>query len=70
MSHVLGTLARVMRYTTFLFALDPTPAQAAMLARHAGASRYASNQSLRLVIDALAAKKIDPSVVVPWSGSI
>jgi putative transposase len=41
-----------------------------MLARHAGASRYASNQSLRLVIDALAAKKIDPSVVVPWSGSI
>jgi putative transposase len=58
----------VMRYTTFRFALDPTPAQAAMLARHAGASRYAYNQSLRLVIDALAAKKIDPSVVVPWSG--
>jgi len=72
MSQVLGTLARVMRYTrvsrTFRFALDPTPAQAAMLARHAGASRYAYNQSLRLVIDALAAKKIDPSVVVPWSG--
>ena len=68
MSHVLGTLARVMRATTFRFALDPTPAQAAMLARHAGASRYAYNQSLRLVLDALAAKEIDPAVVVPWSG--
>ena len=68
MSHVLGTLARVMRDTTFRFALDPTPAQAAMLARHAGASRYAYNQSLRLVVDALAAKEIDPAVVVPWSG--
>jgi putative transposase len=68
MSHVLRKLARVMRYTTFRFALDPTPAQAAMLARHAGASRYAYNQSLRLVIDALAAKKVDSSVVVPWSG--
>jgi putative transposase len=68
MSHVLRKLARVMRYTTFRFALDPTPAQAAMLARHAGASRDAYNQSLRLVNDALAAKKIDSSVVVPWSG--
>ena len=68
MSHVLGTLARVMRATTFRFALDPTPAQAAMLARHAGASRYAYNQSLRLVVDALAAKEIEPAVVVPWSG--
>ena len=68
MSHVLGTLARVMRATTFRFALDPTPAQAAMLARHAGASRYAYNQSLRLVLDALAAKEIDPAMVVPWSG--
>ena len=51
MSHVLGTLARVMRATTFRFALDPTPAQAAMLARHAGASRYAYNQSLRAAVD-------------------
>jgi putative transposase len=68
MSHVLGMLARVMRYTTFRFALDPTPAQAAMLARHAGASRFAYNQCLRLVTDALVARKIDPSVVVPWSG--
>ena len=68
MSHVFRKLACVMRNTTFRFALVPTPAQAAMLARHAGASRYAYNQSLRLVIGALAAKKVDSSVVVPWSG--
>jgi len=57
-----------MRYTTFRFALAPTPAQAAMLARHAGASRFAYNQCLRLVVDALAAKQADPQVKVPWSG--
>jgi putative transposase len=57
-----------MRHTTFRFALDPTPAQAAMLARHAGASRFAYNQCLRLVVDALAAKRADSQVHVPWSG--
>jgi putative transposase len=57
-----------MRYTTFRFALDPTPAQAAMLARHAGASRFAYNQCLRLVTDAVAARRADPSVPAPWSG--
>jgi putative transposase len=57
-----------MRYTTFRFALDPTPAQAAMLARHAGASRFAYNQCLRLLTDTIRAKATDPSVVVPWSG--
>ncbi len=57
-----------MRHTTFRFALAPTPAQAAMLARHAGASRFAYNQCLRLVADALAAKRADPQVRVPWSG--
>jgi putative transposase len=57
-----------MRHTTFRFALAPTPAQAAMLARHAGASRFAYNQCLRLVADALAAKRADPHVNVPWSG--
>jgi putative transposase len=57
-----------MRHTTFRFALAPTPAQAAMLARHAGASRFAYNQCLRLVTDALASKRIDPQVRVPWSG--
>jgi putative transposase len=55
-----------MRHTTFRFALDPTPAQAALLARHAGASRFAYNQCLRLVTDALARRTKAP--VVPWSG--
>jgi putative transposase len=57
-----------MRHTTFRFALDPTPAQAAMLVRHAGASRFAYNQCLRLVTAALRANATDPSLVVPWSG--
>jgi putative transposase len=57
-----------MRHTTFRFALAPTPSQAALLARHAGASRFAYNQSLRLVTDALAAPRADPQARVPWSG--
>jgi putative transposase len=57
-----------MRYTTFRFALVPTPAQEKALARHAGASRFAYNQSLRLVTGALEARRTDPSVVVPRSG--
>jgi putative transposase len=57
-----------MRHTTFRFALDPTPIQALTLARHAGASRFAYNQCLRLVTDALAARETDPSVRIPWSG--
>jgi putative transposase len=57
-----------MRHTTFRFALAPTPAQAVMLARHAGASRFAYNQCLQLVTDALASKRTDPQVRVPWSG--
>jgi len=57
-----------MRHTTFRFALDPTPAQAAMLARHAGASRFGYNQCLGLVTKALATRRMDPQVRVPWSG--
>jgi putative transposase len=57
-----------VRYTTFRFALDPTPTQTALLVRHAGASRFAYNQCLRMVTDALEAKRIDPRRVVPWSG--
>ena len=57
-----------MRHTTFRFALAPTLPQAALLARHAGASRFAYNQSLRLVTDALVARRADPQVRVPWSG--
>jgi putative transposase len=57
-----------MRHTTFRFALDPTPTQAAMLVRHAGASRFAFNQCHRLVTDALAVRRTNPQVRVPWSG--
>ena len=57
-----------MRHTTFRFALAPTAEQARTLARHGGASRFAFNQSLQLVTEALAAGKVDPSVTVPWSG--
>jgi putative transposase len=57
-----------MRHTTFRFALDPTPVQEEILARYAGASRFAYNQCLRFVADALTAKGLDPSVKVPWSG--
>jgi putative transposase len=57
-----------MRHTTFRFALAPTPAQVVMLARHAGASRFAYNQCLQLVTDALATKRTNPQVKVPWSG--
>jgi putative transposase len=57
-----------MRHTTFRFALDPTPAQEQMFAWHAGASRFAYNECLQFVTDALAAKRNDPSVKVPWSG--
>jgi putative transposase len=57
-----------MRHTTFRFALDPTPAQEQMFAWHAGASRFVYNECLRFVTDALAAKRNDPSVKVPWSG--
>jgi putative transposase len=57
-----------MRHTTFRFALAPTPAQAATLVRHSGASRFAYNQCLRLVTDAIAASRADSGVTVPWSG--
>jgi putative transposase len=57
-----------MRHTTFRFALDPTPAQERAFARHAGASRFAYNQSLRLMTDALVSRRTNPSVLVPRSG--
>jgi putative transposase len=36
--------------------------------RHAGAARFAFNQSLALVKKALDARVVDASVAVPWSG--
>jgi hypothetical protein len=57
-----------MRYTTFRFALDPTPTQEQPLARHAGASRFAYNQCPALVTRAIVSKATDPSATVPWTG--
>lgn len=56
------------RHTTFRFTLQPTAAQEQMLWRHAGASRFAFNQALRLVKNALDARKSDPTARVPWTG--
>lgn len=38
-----------------------------MLARHAGASRFAFNQCLQIVKTALSARNADPGVDVPWT---
>ncbi|MDT5260821.1 MAG: putative transposase, partial [Mycobacterium sp.] len=48
------------RHTTFKFCLDPTVEQRDVLARHAGASRFAFNQCLRMVKTALARRRSDP----------
>jgi putative transposase len=56
------------RHTTFRFCLDPTVEQYEVLARHAGAARFAFNQCLRTVKTALTQRTTDLGVVVPWSG--
>src|SRR6187200_229653 len=61
-------MAGMTRQTTFSFTLDPTPEQKAALGRHVGAARFAFNQCLRLVLNALEAKKQQPEGLVPWSG--
>jgi helix-turn-helix protein len=58
----------LMRHTRFTFTLEPTASQKEALCRHVGAARFAFNQCLRFVQDALAAKKTDGAVAVPWSG--
>ena len=45
--------AEMRRHTTFNFCLDPTVEQQQLLARHAGAARFAFNQCLRIVKTAL-----------------
>ena len=57
----------LVRHTTFRFCLNPTVEQHAALARHAGASRFAFNTSLRLVKHALTSKRSDPALV-SWTG--
>ena len=55
------------RHTTFRFCLDPTAEQDEVLARHAGASRFAFNQCLEIVQGALKQRKVEPTVEPPWS---
>jgi putative transposase len=55
------------RHTAFRSCLNPTIEQRAVLARHAGAARFAFNQCLRMVKTALTQHKTDPDVKVPWS---
>jgi putative transposase len=56
------------RHTTFRFSLDPTVKQCEVLARHAGAARFAFNQCLQIVKTALGERQSEPNVVVPWTG--
>jgi putative transposase len=56
------------RHTTFKFCLDPTVEQHEVLARHAGAARFAFNQCLRMVKTALTQRKADPDRNLPWTG--
>jgi len=64
-----GTLTCEMsRHTTFKFCLDATVEQHKVLARHAGASRFAFNQCLRMVKTALDQRRTDPDIPVPWTG--
>ena len=56
------------RHTTFKFCLDPNDEQRQVLARHAGASRLAFNQCLRMVKTALTQRETDPDTPVPWTG--
>ncbi len=61
-------LGEMSRHTTFKFCLDPTVEQHEVLARHAGASRFAFNQCLRLVKTSLTHRRTDSDIEVPWSG--
>jgi putative transposase len=56
------------RMTSFRFTAVDDPALNSVFARHAGAARFAYNQCLRAVKDALDARRTDPAVKVPWSG--
>ncbi|MFE5477099.1 RNA-guided endonuclease TnpB family protein [Nocardia sp. NPDC056541] len=56
------------RHTSFRYQLDPTVEQTAVLARHAGAARFAFNRSLDVVTTALRLRKSSPDHRVPWTG--
>jgi putative transposase len=56
------------RHTTFRYCLDPTVEQCEVLARHAGAARFAFNQCLVMVKTALTQRETDPDIDLPWTG--
>ncbi|MEV6971663.1 helix-turn-helix domain-containing protein, partial [Hamadaea sp. NPDC051192] len=58
------------RFAAFRFTVDARAGQVVVLGRHAGAARFAFNQCLATVKDALDAnaKTVDGSARVPWSG--
>jgi putative transposase len=56
------------RHTTFRYCLDPTADQLRALARHAGAARFAFNQCLPMVKEALDVRIGNPSAGLPWTG--
>jgi putative transposase len=58
----------VGRFTGFRFTVDASPELVGVLWRHAGAARFAHNQCLRLVKDALDGRALGDGSVVPWSG--
>jgi len=60
--------AEMSRHTTFKFCLDPTVVQQQILARNAGAARFAFNQCLAMVKTALTQRETDASIAVPWTG--
>jgi len=65
---LVGCSPVMNRHTTFKFCLDPNDGQQQVLARHAGASRLAFNQCLRMVKTALTQRETDPDTPVPWTG--
>jgi putative transposase len=60
--------AVMSRHTTFKLCLAPSGEQHDVLARHAGAARFAFNQCLRLVKVALTERHTNGAVAVPWTG--
>jgi putative transposase len=67
-SHPPLILIVMARQTSFRFTAVAYPALDAAFARHAGAARFAYNESLRAVKAALDARSANPAVKVPWSG--
>ena len=55
------------RHTAFRYRLDPTVEQRTVLARHAGAARFAYNQCLAMVKTALDQRQTDSGARVPWT---